>query len=361
MKVFFIGGIYEACYYVRSWLPMKANGWEGDRENLKERLPMDEVVNRMTKADVIIFHRPVRDEQVEAIKNLKSIGKKIVIDNDDTYIKDSGVPLQMLNRIHPKIEEEVADYDRVIKEAISIADAVTVSTEFLADEYRPYNSNVHVLKNCVKPLDWILSKPARSDNKIRLGIVGSVAANKDYESIIPLLDKIKDDDRFQLVMYSLPPITEGTKIAVKMYSPEFRFWETYKPEWHHFTPIYEYPAKLASLNLDAMLIPRAETYFNRCKSNIKFLEASMCGVPTIAQSFTTGDSPYEVNQQDAENMYLCRTEQDWIDTVLSMPDNIEEFREKGKKAKEYVTMSYDIKSNAYKWRDLYKSLWTTQE
>ena len=42
-----------------------------------------------------------------------------------------------------------------------------------------------------------------------------------------------------------------------------------------------------------MLIPRGENYFNRCKSNIKFLEASMCEIPVIAQSFTTNDSPYD--------------------------------------------------------------------
>ena len=53
----------------------------------------------------------------------------------------------------------------------------------------------------------------------------------------------------------------------------------------------DYFDTLNDLELDIMMIPRKDNYFNKCKSNIKFLEASMCEIPVITNYFK--DSPYE--------------------------------------------------------------------
>ena len=46
--------------------------------------------------------------------------------------------------------------------------------------------------------------------------------------------------------------------------------------------IHLYPEKLASLGLDLALAPLEDNLFNRCKSNLKFLEYGACGYPVIA-------------------------------------------------------------------------------
>ena len=43
-------------------------------------------------------------------------------------------------------------------------------------------------------------------------------------------------------------------------------------EFHIGLPIDQYPAKLASLDLDLALAPLEQNLFNECKSNLRLLE-----------------------------------------------------------------------------------------
>ena len=73
--------------------------------------------------------------------------------------------------------------------------------------------------------------------------------------------------------------------------------------------------QLNELRLDMMIIPRADNYFNRCKSNVKFLETSMLEIPVIAQAFPTGDSPYQQNPEDSKYLILATDYNSWIDNI----------------------------------------------
>lgn len=354
-KVYFIGGGYESCYYVRCLIPMLANLWDGDKTSRSVGRPdSSKMLQGAMHADIVVFHRPMDTKMIEAAKLLKQAGKKIVMDNDDTYTRDSGVPLQMLSRLKNELKEKINDIDNTLKEFAGIADMVTVSTETLAKEYEPYNKNVIVLKNTVDKRDWFKPKEKRGD-KVRIGIVGSVASNQDYKQIIPLLDKLKDKDDVQLVLFALPQLTEHTKLAVEMYKPEYEFWHKYNPEWHHFVHISEYNKKLNDLQLDIMLIPRYDSYFNRAKSNLKFLEASMCKIPVIAQGFTTGDSPYQ--GKDEEYMEICITDEDWETKTFDLINNKEKRDKLSEKAYTYVVDNYDISNNKDLWTEAYQKIW----
>ena len=53
-------------------------------------------------------------------------------------------------------------------------------------------------------------------------------------------------------------------------------------EHHPGTSILNYPEKLRSLDLNVMVAPCIDNEFNRCKSNIKWLEACALGIPLLA-------------------------------------------------------------------------------
>jgi glycosyltransferase involved in cell wall biosynthesis len=357
MKVYYIGMGYKSCYYVRCLQPQIYNGWNGEQRSLRTSLvSKQQMFKDAMQSDVIVFHRPMDSKMFEAAKLLKQAGKKIVMDNDDTYRKDSGVPTQMFGRLDAELKKAVESIDTLLKRFASVADMVTVSTEFLADEYRDVNKNVVVLPNCIDPMDW--DKPKRNDtDTVRIGIVGSVASNKDYEQIKPLLDILKDNPKVKIVLFALPPKKPDTEWVTDIYKPEFDFWNQYNVEWTPFCQIEDYMRTLNNLKLDIMLIPRHDNYFNRAKSNVKFLEASILAIPTVAQSFSDGLSPYEVNEADKDNLILCKTEQDWIDKTLELVENKDMRRALGDKARDYVITNYNIKANAHKWADAYKSLW----
>ena len=334
------------------------NGYDGFWKSLRtSKATNAQMFDGAIKADVVVFHRPLDRKMLEAAKLMKEYGKVIIMDNDDTYVKDSGVPTQMFGPLSGKIKNAVEAIDTTLKEFAAISDLVTVSTETLKQEYIESNGNVVVLPNCVDPMDW--GKPKRNKgDKVRIGLVGSVASNKDYEQIIPLLDRLKDRDDVQLVLFALPEKKKGTEWVVEMYKPEFEFWNKYKPEWHHFCQIKDYMDTVNGLELDIMLIPRHDNYFNRAKSNLKFLEASMCEIPVIAQAFSTGDSPYQ-GTEDAKHMVLCETSEDWIRETERLIMDREGRETMAKGAREYVINNYNIRNNAKKWHEAYLKTWKT--
>lgn len=356
--VYYIGGNYESCYYVRCLLPLQSNLWNGEKTSLNGGSDKDKT-SAIMNSDIVVFHRPMTQDAYDLAVKLKAVGKKIVLDNDDTYRKDAGVPIIMA-RMLDNPEEKLEIIDSGLKEFAKISDMVTVSTDFLANEYKEVNDNVVVLHNCVDKRDWYKPK-TNETGKVRIGIIGSVASNKDYESIIPALDTLKNSDDVQLVLFALPQKTEHTKLAVELYKPEFDFWSQYNPEWHHFVPMSEYTKKLSDLKLDIILIPRYDNYFNRCKSNLKFLEASMLKVPVIAQGFEDGLSPYQVDKEDAEHMIICNTPEEWKQSIDKLIEDKQLRETIGESAYNYVLEKYDIKNNKHKWVEAYQTIWNQNE
>jgi len=356
MRVYFIAGTYESCGYVRCLQPLQANGWDGDRVTRFSPKPDPQrMIQGAMNADIVVFHRPIQKEMYEAAKLLKEAGKKIVMDNDDTYRANSGVPVQMFGKDREKLDTAIGYINEQLKKFAELADMVTVTTEFLKKEYEQWNKNVVVLPNCVDPFDW--DEPVTNDTgKIRLLITGSVASNKDYENIIPLLDKLKDRKDVQIILQALPADKPELKESREVYKPEIEFWNKYNVEWYPFMSLNEYLEFLPTLKADIMLIPRHDNYFNRCKSNLKFLEASMCKMATVAQSFPDGNSPYEVDKEDREYMLLATTPEDWTRGVIDLLDNPSQIDILKEKAHNYVKNKYDINKNAHKWADAYKTL-----
>lgn len=356
MKVYYIGGQYESCGYVRCLQPLQANGWDGDKISLySKKADPQTMIKGAMNADIIVFHRPIQKEMYEAAVLLKEAGKKIIMDNDDTYRANSGVPVQMFGKDREKLDTAIGYINEQLKKFAEIADMVTVTTEFLKKEYEQWNKNVVVLPNCVDPFDW--EEPAKNDTgKTRILITGSVASNKDYENIIPLLEKLKERKDVQLVLQALPADHPSLKETREIYKPELDFWKQYDVEWYPFMKLTDYLEFIPTLKIDIMLIPRHDNYFNRCKSNLKFLEASMCKMATVAQSFPDGNSPYEVDKEDTENLILASNPQDWIDKVIDLLDNPEKIDILKEKSHNYVLNKYDININGHKWAEAYKTI-----
>ncbi len=64
--------------------------------------------------------------------------------------------------------------------------------------------------------------------------------------------------------------------------------------------------KLNELKIDIFLLPRKDNYFNRYKSNLKFLEASMVEAMYISQGFLDNQSPYEQNEEDTKYQVIIK-------------------------------------------------------
>lgn len=347
-KVYYIGGKYSGCNYVRCLLPALANGWATNYTGLSQcsLKPTNLVTQEMLEADVIVFHRANTVEHHKTAMLLKAQGKKIVFDNDDTYHIDETHAFYGLD--DKGFKENVEHVNNIINNFIRNSDLVTCSTEYLAKEYRELNNNVVVLPNMVNPEDW--DEPLRNKgDKVRIGVVGSTAYYHDFNLIEDVLRKLDEDPRVQLVMFGLQ--SEATrkvnKRTAKVHKREYGFWDTLKNiERVPWCPMEEYFSTLNELELDIMLIPRKDSYFNKCKSNIKFLEASMLEIPVVTNYFK--DCPYE---KDGDYLVWAK---DWLADLEPLIVDKKLRRNIGKRANKYVKNKYNIWNTGDLYKDTYK-------
>jgi glycosyltransferase involved in cell wall biosynthesis len=326
-------------------------GWDGDRTSLRSpRIDSQRQTQAVLNSDIVVFHRPNDWRSLEIAKKLKAQGKKIVADNDDTYKSLEG----------KNLEKALQKVNEGLDEFCKFADMVTCTTETLAKEYRKLNKNVVVLPNCVDPDVW--PEPLKNEtDKVRIGFVGSVASNGDYNEIKDVLKELSKRDDVQLVVFALPPQspdkndTEGF-IVREMYQSDFNFWHSLNIEWTPFVPMADYVDTLNELRLDIMIIPRKDDYFNRCKSNLKFLEASMLEIPCIVQGFADGLSPYQVNPEDRKHLLLIEDNSEWLKAINILVADKELRQKIGREAKEYVLENYSISKNIHLWENAYASL-----
>jgi len=349
MRVYYISSGLQGCYTVRCLLPLQANGWDGDQTSIIPHVKTAEnKAQAAINADIIVFHRPESPDKLELARKLKSLGKKIVFDNDDTYKDDKVVKLNAYmseERVKCGLEKINEVVDTFIKEA----DLVTASTEFLADEYRKLNPNVEVLPNCIDP--FMFDEPLRNEgDKVRIGITGSVGLSADLDLLFPIFKHYDKDPRVQLVFFSLNK--EPSKMIREIYVDEYKTLDKLNVEWHPLVDMVDYYETLNNLKLDIQIIPRADNYFNRCKSNIKFLESSMFEIPVIASSFPDGKSPYQ-NPSDSKYMLLAKDTDEFISHIETLIHSKQVRREMGRKARYYVEKNYDINKKGHLWEDAY--------
>lgn len=355
MRVYYIDSGLSGCYLVRCLLPLQENGWDGDRTSVRDyqNTPTDKA-RAAQEADVIVFHRPEQVEKLQLMRILKGLGKKIVFDNDDTLKHDGGFRFNQYMDAE-RVKKGIAKIDTNIDAFIAEADLVTCSTEFLAEEYRKINPNVVVLPNCIDP--FMFDEPLRNEgDKIRIGVTGSVGITNDLDVLEPILKHYEHDPRVQLVVFSLPPNKQNSYMR-KLYEKEYEFWDSIQNvEWQPFAPVEDYLRVLNELRLDIMIIPRADNYFNRCKSNIKYLEASMLEIACIGQSFPDGKSPYEVDPEDAKHLLLATDTNGWIEQIEKLISNKELRLKLGKDAHKYVEENYNIADKAHLWKQAYERI-----
>lgn len=353
-NVFTINSGYDGCNYVRIYLPTIHNGFKTDKPSRSEdRVSIQNIKQELLNADVVVFHRAEEQEYHNLARMLKLAGKKIVMDNDDTFKLEDSHPLTQFNP-DGTAQDNLQRRSDNIDEFMRMCDLVTTTTKTLAEEYKKQNANVAILPNYVDPDDW--DEPLRNEgSKVRIGLVGSAAMEYDYLHLKDIIRELSERDDVEIVMFGLGDKKHRKKNpnVTKVFHDEYKFWDSIKMEHFPWVKNYLYQETLNEMRLDIMLIPRKDNYFNRCKSNVKFLEAAMCEIPVIAQSFE--DGPYE-EIINGETGVLIKDNNDWRDAIEMLIKDKDLRRKIGKNAREYVLKNYDIKDHYQEWSEAYNKL-----
>lgn len=238
----------------------------------------------------ISVQRPLESSVYDTLKRLKGITR--VVDFDDMLFKLYGEDLPEYN--HATAEMDLKETTSVIKKGFKNIDKLTVSTEFLkkaiSDNYNSYFSDsfegIDVVPNTLPSWLWNFGRRADIEEDIkkpRVLFAGSSThyplSGSDLGDFSPELVKWlhEDIDKIDLVFVGNIPLFLQD-IADKI---------TVVP----FSNVLNYPRLLWNLAADFIIAPLKENIFNKCKSNLKYLEASAVGSVLVGSVFE--DSPYQ--------------------------------------------------------------------
>jgi glycosyltransferase involved in cell wall biosynthesis len=318
-------------------------------------------VKVMEDYDVIVAQRRFLDPDLTVLEHLKGIGKKIVVDMDDQLLNIP--PKNPAHRVYtPALK-------RNVKRCLHLADLITVSTEHLADEMRRYSDRVVVLPNSIDP-DWRDVKrgpvcKTGTTGKVRIGWVGSKTHDEDLREINQVLtDLLSERDDVEILYMGgypgcviEPLIDEGLVFkneAKKLVVNTEEIAERKKIWLVKGVPIQEYYDRLLGLGLHIGLAPLVDNTFNRSKSNLKFLEYTLAGVPTIASAVL----PYSQTITDGHNGIIVKKNRYelWKRAIVDLVENEKKRIALFTNAKKLVREKFDIRKNQRLWAEQYRKL-----
>lgn len=181
-------------------------------------------------------------------------------------------------------------------------DGLIVSTDFLARRYRALNPNVWVCRNGLDLGRYSLTRPPR--DHVTIGWAGGTGHE---EAVLPWLRAVAD------VMRERPEVrfmSAGQPYA-ELLEPEFG------PERAIALPFIEidtYPA--AMTNFDIAIAPAGRSHFFQAKSDLRWLEASALGLPTVADPFVYGEIEHGVTGYHARDAAEARR---WLAQLAADP------------------------------------------
>jgi glycosyltransferase involved in cell wall biosynthesis len=221
--------------------------------------------------DSVVFQRQLFPQQLEVLRDTRAYSKAFRIYELDDYIVC--LPEKSQHRKH--MPKDVAEW---LRQGVAFCDRFVVSTAPLAEAFNDLHSDIRVVENRL-PVAWWGEVGALAQRRVgrkpRVGWAGGSSHSGDLELIAEVVRELASE--VEWVFFGMCPE------AIRPYVHEI----------HAGVPIDQYPAKLASLNLDLALAPLEENLFNECKSNLRLLEYGICGFPVICTDLVSyrGDLP----------------------------------------------------------------------
>lgn len=224
--------------------------------------------------DVLFLQRPCSPEQVRLAHKAQFLGLKVWVDYDD-----------MLWDIHPSSpvyamyrSAEITDAINRIMNMTGIL--VTVSTQALKEEIlKKWNNvyDVHVIPNCLEKRQ-LESYNFCSDHQGAILWRGSETHISDLDIFRGYYDTVMLDNpgiRFDFFGYN--PWYWTSRIANAVHHPG--------------TSLMDYYAKIYHPKWGIWVCMLEDTPFNRCKSNILYLEATMAGAVCVCPDWPEWNKP----------------------------------------------------------------------
>ncbi|SFQ25760.1 glycosyltransferase [Variovorax sp. 770b2] len=275
----------------------------------------------ISRHDVMILWRTPWTPGLEgAVRRMREQGKKIVFDIDDLMIDPDLADTKIIDGIrsnaHP--QNAVRELFESVRKSMLAADVCFTSTQELAYHMRWSGKTTHVLFNGFDNHTLELSRSsasqwrdARTDNLIRIGYAGgSKTHQRDLGLAIEAIARVlRDNEMCRLVLFQT---SSGARLVEVDEYPVMTGLED-RIEWRPFQTLDSLPREMARFDINLAPLEFGNP-FCEAKSELKFFEAALVKVPTIASP--TG--PFRRAIEHGVSGFLAATADDWFHYLSSL-------------------------------------------
>lgn len=279
-------------------------------------------------SQIIIYRTPYSEQFEQLIKLAHKYHKPVFYDIDD-LVYDT-IYTDQLDYVKTLNVQEKEAYDSGVKsygKLMNLCDAFIASTTDLKNELLKLGKPVYLNRNLASEELVSISERAevaiKKDTKVKIGYFsGSITHNENFNLIMPaILQILKEFPQTELHLVGHLTIPN----EMKNYKKQLVF--------HDFLDWTSLPALVAKMDIN--LAPLVDTVFNRAKSEIKWLEAALVGVPTIASNIGSFSEAI-VNERTG----ILVADEQWYEKLKALVDNKTKLKDLGNNAKDKVITEY---------------------
>jgi glycosyltransferase involved in cell wall biosynthesis len=301
-----------------------------------------------TSVEAVKLQRQATPSQLSFVKHLAELKKqtklKLIYEVDDVVFAED-IPLYNRNRDAFTSKE----IQNSIKEILSMMDEITVTSEYFRDYMieKSGNKNVSVLPNYLMKW-WFdryynLSDLIKNYEKNKKKPIIAIFASGTH---VDVLNRVQQQDDFAPVIKHI----ERTRFDYQWHFygsfplPLKPYIDNGQIKFFPWVQLPEFAQTIANSGAQLTFASLQDNNFNRCKSNIKLIEAGAIGLPCIC--------PDMVTYKDAILKY--KTGDEFIDLIKSSLKNQTVYADLCKKSRAHAEKFWlDTESNLMKHHDAY--------
>ena len=261
---------------------------------------------------IIIYRSPISPELLRLCHLAKDYGKSVFFDIDDLVFDT--VYTDQLSYTQGLDPVEKGNYDAGVRNygyMLENCDGAITSTNQLQEELKKYQSKVLLNRNLASDdLIAISSQHIKDYSQpsdiVKIGYFsGSISHNENFELIKPAIKQLlKKYSNVQLHIVGILDIPKDMKpFGNQIVTHDYVDWD-------------KLPALISEVDIN--LAPLVDSIFNRAKSEIKWIEAALVKVPTVASKI----GAFSDEVVDGETGLLA-TDDEWFDKLESLVLSLE--------------------------------------
>lgn len=332
----------NACPFIRLHVPFKKLSKNGKYQffvygrELLPKLDMNNVINCKI-FDVMVIQRN-NAYATELLKKAKKHGIKVVYEVDDDL-----VDLSPENPSYIYINENKENIVKLVENA----DKITVTTTELKNRFLDYGyDNVEIIRNYFIDELFPLNPFKNNETKfLKIGYFGTLTHDGDLELIHNVILRVKDYLLKENINVELEVVGGAVNNA---------------KDWYSVKKLPFYPMPMSNfmkwlnnnVNWDVGIAPLVNNEFNKCKSELKYIEFSSLGVPVVASRI----DGYEEAIDDGVDGYLATSENEWVSKLVTLLEDPVLRNGMVNNAHDNILKNYSLKSRVERWDAVFKSL-----